>query len=507
MLQAVDVRPRGERVLRLGTLARRFGGFALGLGLVACERGQEPPGRSVASASVAPSLPVPLMDAGLGGEPSKEQLEPGQGAKIASIAMRTWIYVAPNDRAAKLGYLRAGAVVDRAEASSGSTGCAGGWYRIAPRGYVCVGKGASLSLDHQVVQAALRGPNRHGLPYPYVISSAPPPHLYFRLPTRSDQERTEGKKLRAEFPKPSSLPPADAVPQFLSEGNDLPKPYGSEEKLHYSVHTGRAKRESAFGLITSFEWTGRRFGLTTELDLIALDRTKPATISEMHGVEVKGEGMPAIVLGHEVEKWTRDEAGKFHHAGVAGFRSGWVLTGKNDGSPHGLLETSEGVWLPADALLTTEFREDPQGYARDGRKWIEVSIKKQMLVAYEGKKPVYATLVSTGRAGMENPETTTATARGQFYIHAKHVSGTMDGAPGSDSFDLRDVPYIQYFHEGYALHAAYWHDDFGKPRSHGCVNLAPIDAAWLFDWTEPGVPDEWHGALNPEGGTLVWIHG
>ncbi|KYF53088.1 hypothetical protein BE08_00505 [Sorangium cellulosum] len=70
------------------------------------------------------------------------------------------------------------------------------------------------------------------------------------------------------------------------------------------------------------------------------------------------------------------------------------------------------------------------------------------------------------------------------------------------------MPYTQYFHEGYALHGAYWHDEFGKARSHGCINLAPADAAWLFEWTEPAVPPEWHGALNIEGGgTLVYVHG
>jgi lipoprotein-anchoring transpeptidase ErfK/SrfK len=108
---------------------------------------------------------------------------------------------------------------------------------------------------------------------------------------------------------------------------------------------------------------------------------------------------------------------------------------------------------------------------------------------------------------MGDPETTTATIRGTFMIHSKHVSGTMDGNEGSDAFDLRDVPYIQYFHEGYALHGAYWHDEFGKTRSHGCVNLAPADAAWLFDWTDPVVPPEWHGAVNREAGTLVYTHG
>ena len=82
----------------------------------------------------------------------------------------------------------------------------------------------------------------------------------------------------------------------------------------------------------------------------------------------------------------------------------------------------------------------------------------------------------------------------------------MDGDEDkSDSFNLRDVPFVQYFHKGYALHGSYWHDDFGKVRSHGCVNLAPVDAAWLFEWTDPVVPPTWHAALNKERGTAVYI--
>jgi lipoprotein-anchoring transpeptidase ErfK/SrfK len=130
-----------------------------------------------------------------------------------------------------------------------------------------------------------------------------------------------------------------------------------------------------------------------------------------------------------------------------------------------------------------------------------------MLVAYEGTRPVFATLVSTGRGGLDDPETTSATVQGTFFIHEKHVSATMDGDEASDdAFDLHDVPYVQYFHQGYALHGAYWHDEFGKLRSHGCVNLAPADAAWLFEWTDPQVPSEWHGAANQKSGTLVYIH-
>lgn len=84
----------------------------------------------------------------------------------------------------------------------------------------------------------------------------------------------------------------------------------------------------------------------------------------------------------------------------------------------------------------------------------------------------------------------------------------MDGSEADvNAIELHDVPYVQYFHQNYALHGAYWHDEFGKVRSNGCVNLAPKDAAWLFEWTEPLVIEGWHGAMAPrESGTLIYIH-
>ena len=135
-----------------------------------------------------------------------------------------------------------------------------------------------------------------------------------------------------------------------------------------------------------------------------------------------------------------------------------------------------------------------------------MSILRQSLVAYEGTRPVFATLVSTGVDGLGDPEETHSTVRGAFVIHTKHVTATMDSDEEGDVFDLRDVPYVQYFHEGYALHGAYWHDSFGIPRSHGCINLSPPDASWLFAWTEPEVPNGWHARLQLHGGTLVYIH-
>jgi hypothetical protein len=80
---------------------------------------------------------------------------------------------------------------------------------------------------------------------------------------------------------------------------------------------------------------------------------------------------------------------------------------------------------------------------------------------------------------------------------------------GEGLYVLKDVPYIQYFAAGYALHAAYWHDVFGTRRSHGCVNLSPIDAHRVFNWTEPAVPEGWHAVNTGEEmgeGTTVIVH-
>jgi hypothetical protein len=498
--------PRGGSLLR-GLLVS-----ALLLGPAACAR-VEPPGRHESDAYEL-TLPPPVAEPEPSATPSEPvdaaRYEPSESHKLASIAMRTWIYDAPRDRSNKLGYLRAGALVGRSELSHGTSGCEGGWYRVVPRGFACVGKGASLSLEHPIVQAAPRGPRRgEPLPYDYVMSANPPPHLYFKLPSEADQERTEGKGYFARAKERKGLLDAltlDAVPAFLLAGNSLPQPYGSEKNLAYSVHRGRARANSAFGLMAVFEWTERRFGLATELDLIPLDRTKPAKQSQLRGVELREGGRPAIVVGGGTTLYRR-EGDRLVARGSAPGRSGWELTGANEGGERGLLETTEGAWLPAPGLILPPLEKDRAGFAEKGRKWISVSIEKQVLVAYEGERPVYAALVSTGRGGMSDPKETFATVRGTFMIRAKHVSGTMDGEESSDeAFDLRDVPYIQYFHEGYALHAAYWHDDFGKVRSHGCVNLTPTDAAWLFDWTDPEVPRDWHGAVSPQGGTLVWIH-
>lgn len=136
-------------------------------------------------------------------------------------------------------------------------------------------------------------------------------------------------------------------------------------------------------------------------------------------------------------------------------------------------------------------------------RWIEVNLKEQTLVAYEGSRMVYATLVSSGL-----PRTPTVT--GLFRIWVKIQAGKMSGGSleQGDFYYLADVPWTMYFYQGYGLHAAYWHDDFGRPKSRGCVNLSPLDAYWLFQWASPTLaPGQRAVRSSPDNpGTYVFVH-
>jgi len=139
--------------------------------------------------------------------------------------------------------------------------------------------------------------------------------------------------------------------------------------------------------------------------------------------------------------------------------------------------------------------------------WLDVDLSSQTLVAYGGDQPRFATLVSTGFAPEGSP---LATPTGTFRIRSKHDVVRMDNLEHTDVEPYAyDVPLTQYFHEGKALHAALWHDQFGHPRSHGCINLAPRDAEWLFAFTSPtlgpGAPEVLATTAHP--GTTVHVHG
>lgn len=503
--------------------------LTLAFGVAACGELRDPPGASPNPPRSIRVVAAPTGAEGAGG-PGAPGFEPGSsgdalpftpsGLRIASIAWRTWIYTDTGAARTRFGYLRAGAVVDARGPAIVNDGCAGGWYRINPRGFVCVGKGATLDVTTDPIVGSMRRPpqRRSGLPYPYVMAGDNPPHRYFRLPSAAEMNSIEGdgfagrasawRVREAARQSLASLGEIGAPPPFLSTNSALQKPYGVDSGLHYSAHAGRASAGSGFALLEVFEWEGRVFGLTTGFDLIPLDRTEVIKQSSFHGVELgPDEALPVgLVKGYRVRRSSL-EGGNLVEAGEYAYRDWVKLAGEAGGAgPQALKATTDGGWVAVGGLRLVEPRTSYPSIATGRRKWIDVSIRDQTLVAYEGQKPVYVTLVSTGRGGLGDPEEVDATARGTFMVHTKHVSATMDGNEDkADSYALEDVPFVQYFHKGYALHGAYWHDEFGKVRSHGCINLAPLDAAWLFEWTDPVVPPGWHGVINKDRGTVVLV--
>lgn len=111
------------------------------------------------------------------------------------------------------------------------------------------------------------------------------------------------------------------------------------------------------------------------------------------------------------------------------------------------------------------------------QNWIEVDLSEQRLTAYTGFSPIRSFVVSTGLWN-------TPTVVGEFSVFVKYRYDDMAG-PG---YNLPDVPYVLYFYESYSIHGTYWHDNFGTPMSHGCVNMRTEDAAWVYNFSELGTP-------------------
>jgi len=161
---------------------------------------------------------------------------------------------------------------------------------------------------------------------------------------------------------------------------------------------------------------------------------------------------------------------------------------------------SEGEWVLREELRVLDVTPPPEGVGPTER-WLDVDLAEQVLVAYEGAQPVYATLISSGARGHETPE-------GLFRIWIKFAEVDMKGqAPGEGPYRVATVPWVMFFEGDFALHTSYWHDRFGEAVSHGCINLSPRDARVLYGWSAPEVPLGWSMAYaSPEQpGSLVRV--
>lgn len=509
--------------------------------------GADPQGQNAeaapALAALAPALPdevspkEPAPDEGLPVVTLDGVTHPHPVTRIArgvdrlySRSGRTWIHAEPRRSSARLGYLRAGGSAPLAGPAVTSSDCSGGFHPIQPRGFVCLDQHATLDPKDPVVLATVEHPPDFSRKLPYVYGTVRNPGpIYARLPSKLELDAEEpglDDRMQRWLDAPGEIGASFAQDVWLgaSEGTlpdprtawqqrlsaDVPELLGTRHALAALGGTRRAPDalrlgnmlpKAGYAFLETFLWEGRRYGVSSSLEVMPTDRLRPIRGSDFRGVEIgKDVKFPFAFVRRPNARYADGER--------ADYRAVLPLTGKQrfiDGILH--YETDAGRWI-SDRLAS---RLDPAkrmpGWGKNGEKWIDVNLTKQTLMLYEGTEPVYATLMSSGEAGLEDPATTTATKRGVFRVHTKHVTATMSSREIGEEFELNEVPYVMYFDkEGYALHGAYWHDSFGTPKSHGCINLSPEDARRVFHWAEPRVPTGWHGVLSALRGTVVFVH-
>lgn len=445
-----EQRPLSERRPSVVAPGARGGG-ALGGGV-------EAPDVAVAPASEAGAVePAAAREGVVGAAPSAEEATVEAPLYWGDLTTPSRpIYARPEELEAYVGTLREGFPFPVYEEVEGP-GCREGWAKVGPRGWVC----------GQFV-----------------------------------------KRLEATPPPPSDDPlPWTYMTVFKdTEIHDGPRK---------SLATGKLrKRKSIVSVIEQDKQWVRAYPdqWLKKRDLIP----KPARFSSLESLQPGGklEAPVAYVRYNHVTAWperpesdahrrkmpkkSRTEVKRFS---VHPIVSSW---------PEGELSRADWVQLPEGwvehwRLAVVESAARP-GSLGEGEKWLRVDLSEQTITAYEGDAPVYVTLVSTGKGEDKSGEGEDKdTPTGIFRITNKQRSGRMSGGSGESYHYLSDVPWVQYFNGGIALHGVYWHNALGWPHSNGCVNLAPKDAKWLFDWTEATLPAGWYTLMTDAERPGTWV--
>lgn len=161
----------------------------------------------------------------------------------------------------------------------------------------------------------------------------------------------------------------------------------------------------------------------------------------------------------------------------------WYRVNERYGNPGDML------WAPGEAFrpITSEEITPINPEAEDKSIVVSTRWEEQYLSCYEGNREVYFCRVSTGVETGSTP--LSAVGSPGFQIWRKLHSLHMSGGTNAEGWDLPGIGWTALFHgDGVAIHSTYWHNNFGEPMSHGCVNVRPEDAKWIFRWTLPVVP-------------------
>lgn len=404
-----------------------------------------------APAPVAPPAPAPSWDA------IAAELF-GEGMRSVELRATSVVRKEADADSDKVGVIRKGTRSPVRSAAESGHGCTSRWIELAPRGWICE---AAIAASREAATAA---------------------------------EEVSLTDEQADLPMP--LPGEYGIVR----GKDTlayatAKDAGAGENGHALVGSHTVRKTAAIKL------EGKQFWATNEGDVIDASSIAVLGPSRFKGIALaKDAPLPAWV--HAKSDPTKPAITRATPAAdgapVGKLAPRTVVSILEESADGHFARIGEGAWIARADLRVASAAEPPPGTA-DGEKWFDVDLDEQVLVAYEGQHPVYATLVSTGRLGHTTP---TLMAR----ISSKHQATPLN-SPG-DKYWVADVPWTMFYDGGYALHTSYWHDGFGGTRSHGCVNLSPRDAYLLYQWSSPDVPPGWISVIGDEDhpGSLVRIH-
>ncbi len=400
----------------------------------------------------------------------------------------------PEPESTTVGWLRIGSRIRLAPGPTKTATCATGFYRVRPMGYACAGEGIEVAATPPPSEIVVnQAPKDAALPYTYYFVKDDKTPEYHRLPSRDEQREAvafveryfalkRDNETRAEKFWNEGLPNEPTRPNFvrafLSRGFFVAGAGVETRAFRNFVRTvrGRYIKEAQLETRRGTTFQGVELNAQRTLPIAWMVREarpfRPVTRDD-GSMRLVADPNEQPIARHTLLDWEKRE------------RQGEVIF-------HRL---RDGRYLKHWFAAVAERIDPPKGI-KDDEPWVHVNLTEQTLVAYVGREPKYATLVSSGLDGHNTPE-------GVYTIRAKHVAATMSdiGADAEDDrYSIEDVPWTQYFEGSLALHGAFWHERFGLQRSHGCVNLTPLDAHYLFNFTWPPVPDGWHGTSTDRTG-------
>ncbi len=480
--------------------------------------------RPAATASVAPA-PPPVETTEPEVAPTSSRLATDDDGKprLYAPAGLVTIHNKPDRMAPVIGVFRAGqsVVMTNTELTPDRTRkrkylCDEGWYPVEPRGFVCVGGGdhAVKNADDPRVVASRAVLPDIDADYPYKVGVSVGAPQYLRIPTEAEQQQTEGDLVAYR----ANLPAADN-----SKGGAVSaEPAGkgpSEDLLNYLanakaqlVHEKDLYEGYKISWSHEFDANGRTWLLTPDLTIIPKDKIRTKATPTLKGISLIDHPEIKLPLAFfwlgDSKKFKKGEDGELVETDEVVKRHSFVETTMDQAmGPGGLYwKLRDGNYIKYSDI--TIIRKQPRRYNGIGPsdKWVEVRVTWGYLAAYKGDNLEYVTAISPGVDGINSAKH--ATARGKHHVDWKLYSGDMSGHDRGKDWFVDEVPWVQYYKGSYALHGAWWHNNFGRPMSHGCINLSPPDARELFNWMDPAIPEGWYGvaAYYPHAkGTMVYI--